>query len=504
MTMLIADANFPTASITVLDGHYGIAARGVGRLELDLHPGLYCVQFKAGRAYLEKYVALSDSGPQELSVNLTQAVLPASGPEPQVQLVEHRERFGAGAELAALVEIGADDTATIALIDAAGNTVLQFDRPAADASKSKFFSELDPGAYILQLRFADTTVERAIFLPTSWQTQIFLRTPKRLTKSAWAEAFLTAPLLLAGIGQDISETSVDLAYVRVALQNLAAGRPSAPVAQLRMSVQQAKELTVGLPPGNIDQMLALKFTDPILGILGAHLMLLDSSYDNELLADVTANLERLVPQHPDVLSLRLRLDQSAAFQISDPPMLRSSWRIFVDATASLPNLLRPQSVAARVSANVLASGAWLGWAGVTTGESEDVSDANIDLSSLIANAWNLVRERPRAEISKRVSSSKFSRAESVLLSYLENVGDSQKSVDVLVKDLYPNGILGGLQALSYKFRPGIKPVPKEQIVSSSQSATTEKLNADQVIRNVGLPESAVRSGLEGLIVKLKS
>src|SRR5258708_5424481 len=101
MTMLIADAKFPTATITLLDGHYGIAARGVGRLEVDRRPGLYCVQFRAGRGYLEKYVALSDSGPQEVSVNLADAVLPASSPEPQVQLVEHRERFGSGAELAA-------------------------------------------------------------------------------------------------------------------------------------------------------------------------------------------------------------------------------------------------------------------------------------------------------------------------------------------------------------------------------------------------------------------
>src|SRR5690242_15788267 len=57
---LIADARFPTASISIMDGHFGMVAEGVGRLDVSLPKGIYLIQFKAGQTYEQKLVDLSD------------------------------------------------------------------------------------------------------------------------------------------------------------------------------------------------------------------------------------------------------------------------------------------------------------------------------------------------------------------------------------------------------------------------------------------------------------
>src|SRR5690242_15174292 len=60
----------------------------------------------------------------------------------------------------------------------------------------------------------------------------------------------------------------------------------------------------------MDELLMGKFENPMKGLVAAHLLLLDAQPRLDLVAHVVGNTGGLVgADHPDVLALRLRVDQ---------------------------------------------------------------------------------------------------------------------------------------------------------------------------------------------------
>jgi hypothetical protein len=56
---LSADANFPAATVSIIDGHYGIVAEGLGKVAASVPSGLYIVQFKADKLFEKQPVDVS-------------------------------------------------------------------------------------------------------------------------------------------------------------------------------------------------------------------------------------------------------------------------------------------------------------------------------------------------------------------------------------------------------------------------------------------------------------
>jgi hypothetical protein len=81
-----------------------------------------------------------------------------------------------------------------------------------------------------------------------------------------------------------------------------------------------------------------------------------------LLREVTENLQKLVGDHPDVLSLHLYLNDERAQQLSfpNPPMLRASWSLVVQ-NSTRQGVVPSGSYSAKIGANLWGSGAWLTW-----------------------------------------------------------------------------------------------------------------------------------------------
>src|SRR5262249_43973089 len=112
-----------------------------------------------------------------------------------------------------------------------------------------------------------------------------------------------------------------------------------------------------------------KFRNPMLGLFGAHLLLLktESAEEKKDLAGhlpvIIGNLRGLFgPRHPDVGALALALgDPPAVTAFAVPPLLRRSWSMIVNATVARPDLVPAGSLSARVADRLLAYEPWLLW-----------------------------------------------------------------------------------------------------------------------------------------------
>jgi hypothetical protein len=123
---------------------------------------------------------------------------------------------------------------------------------------------------------------------------------------------------------------------------------------------------------HLDEMLRAKFENPMLGILGAHLLLLDKEPRYDLIDLVLTNTGGLLgDDFPDVVALKMKFASmtrgDGVRRVSDivpvnfPPLLRRSWDYLLDASATTPDLIPAGSFSARISRSIVNSGIWLAW-----------------------------------------------------------------------------------------------------------------------------------------------
>jgi hypothetical protein len=102
--------------------------------------------------------------------------------------------------------------------------------------------------------------------------------------------------------------------------------------------------------------------DPMLGIYAGHSEVAQRRPDHEWIRRLLARLREILPDHPDVEALALYRQGDPGLVcpvLTDPPMLRSSWRLIAAASRRRPGLVEPGSPLDGVAEHVLASGPWL-------------------------------------------------------------------------------------------------------------------------------------------------
>jgi hypothetical protein len=383
--------------IFVVDGGLQLADRGIGHLVTKpLDPGIYKIKSRAGVETREQYVALSKPG-QSL-------ILPPfafASPAPLADTSKTHEYHVAGAQSGSRtvhVQAGsgsaifvfsrewtasssldpsrraaprANPAAGLWLLDAGGATVADLGAHArVDSSVPDPFAAcnvaVDPGVYRLAVDVpGGARLEETVVACAGWQTQMFFL-QRNVNAGRCADLVNGTVLMARGMGflpDDSEVRQGELA--RLALAN---GR---------------KVLS-----GDILQMLGGKFGNPMMGIFGGHLLLMDASPairaaggavvtpekkpDLGLLAQVVLNLRGLVGvSHPDVEALALACG-GTAHRFSTPPMLRRSWAMIVDRTVSDSDLVPIGSLAADAAAHVLSEEPWLVW---TSGDAPGVRGA---------------------------------------------------------------------------------------------------------------------------------
>ena len=290
-------------------------AVGNGRIEADVEPGIYEVVARAG-PIVDRDLVKVDPG-ATVTRSDVQVAFPSAAPiEGTSTFHESHASFVSAASGSLARSTAAGSGLVLSLRDVRGAA-----GPAIDPSVIQAFSLFDatltpvtpadggwqvnaadriaawsqplpPGGYILRATAGTQvaeTVERSIWLAPGWQTLVFVTT--------------------GDAGPDVGTASV--AMTDLGSEWLPWDR----------NITSASELCLwGLREGRAvvpDDLLGValngKFRDPMLGILGAHALLLRRPIDGSMLDTVLTNLEGLVPGHPDVLALRrLQAEQVSA------------------------------------------------------------------------------------------------------------------------------------------------------------------------------------------------
>lgn len=375
----------------VVDSSFGLVARGVARLEKSLPAGVYKVKSRRAREETEQIILLDHD--QTIVPQPTGFASPAPFGMSTLTHEYHRDaardesrnvhvKAGIGARIfvqsrywtAAMptAEPQGNPARGLSLRRLAGQTIVEYERasvialnpqkdgrdPAASCTVS-----VDPGTYILRQEGpSGVAVERSVVASPDWQTQVFVLKNEPRSPNAPAAGSQDADPSLGPLPDSVS--------VLMSRDGFDPWRDDMELAEVaRIALTDERRVMS-------DQLMAMldgKFENPMLGIFGAHILLLSldraaadahadstkapttrpsdparlevtfQAHDLDL---IVRHLRGLVgDRHPDVESLSLRAtDPSLRHRkpLTEPPMLRRSWSLFVAASNDAPRLCPPE------------------------------------------------------------------------------------------------------------------------------------------------------------------
>jgi hypothetical protein len=378
---LRVDPGSPHAEVFLVDHRLRLAARSVGPLVTRQPPGVYKVKVQEARTVRERMILLTNDEDLVFPPSQIDSSAPLAGAarthEYQVHGAWQRSRQidfvkGKGGQLFFLarhwsakdpgrvVPRSEHPARRLALAPWDGSWRLDLsDLPIEDAQRDAWCAvnvELDPGTYVLQAALSDgAMLEQAVVVSPGWQSQVFLLSqpdpaPGTPTTAPFPQfaPVLNTTVMMGRTGFEPADPQLHVA--EVARFALADDRPVRAV--------------------ELDDMLRDRFDNPILGILGAHLLRLarmevlqheDESrrkerlhmhhralrrpqrpFDQALFNTVVGNLRSLWGNdHPDVQALALEGAETSelAAAITSAPMLRPSWSLLVKGSELAPGLV---------------------------------------------------------------------------------------------------------------------------------------------------------------------
>jgi hypothetical protein len=468
------EASHPATEIFVIDGNFNLVDRGLDRLKTRLLPGLYKIKFKTGSMIKEIHQVIEPSS-DSIRVTGPEMRFSTSAPLSQTRTIhdyhqypvtrlsqEISRRLGQGSQFFFFgrdLESGPPKNVALglSLVNLANETLLDLSRQGdhnAEQGWAGCTVEVDPGVYRLRLQVGqDITLEQTLVASPGWQTQIFwLRRNYGPGRPMRRVDLDTASILMAPLGRGFDPNREDLRTTDLA----------------RLGLVNRRAV---VSPADLRQMLWEKFENPMLGLLGAHLLLLSTEPDLPLLRIVVTNLRRLLGQHPDIEALALRLGETVpAFSI--PPMLRNSWQLIVQASATKPDLVPMGSLAAQMADRLWGDGAWLVW------------------------------ERPPVEAVKveEITVKGSLNLQQALTQVTQIVGDREMLTAIL-----EHGNLTDVEEslLRYALK-GSQPMPKSAMEAlSTPSPSSLPGTETNLVRTLGLPYAAVQQSLAGLNQKME-
>lgn len=362
---LTVEAADETAEILVLDTSYAAVRRALGRLEATLPQGLYKLRVQVGPATEERLLELADTvdlqiGPLPFAtaVPLSRTASPndVDGAVAAQRSRDRQDRLGDGASVfvfsrepergvdgsnhnpASGLSLHAPDGQLLANIEA---------RAVVTEGIASWCADVAPGAYRLRLNRRDgSAMERALIVAAGQQMQVFLWTLEQRLADASTQrlANLANASLCISLSQGFEPEDDDLRVAELVAYAL---------------VQRREALSAKLLG-----RLGMYSINPLLGLLGAHLMLHDQKEPSR---EFDALLDRLStlfsPSHPDICALRLKQASTAGRNaaIRLPPLLRESWEFAVEASVTRPDVIALDPPWRSVAQSMISTGPWLSW-----------------------------------------------------------------------------------------------------------------------------------------------
>ncbi|MDB5584445.1 MAG: groEL [Bradyrhizobium sp.] len=467
--MLTVDSGNPAVHIEVIDGHLNLAARGYGHVDVALPPGSYSVRYTAADAREQIRVVLRPGSPVMLDqipklAFASPAPLGATSNSHEYQQNhattlsrEHPVPYGRGAELFLFVRDLEPDhyqdlVNGLSLRRLDGRAVVDFEGVIVprvvhgQAVSAGLRIALDPGPYLLRfVRDGFVSIETSLQLAPGRQTQLFLL--RRLVASSRAghETVLVPDLenavqWTARIGSEFmpdhavgrrinaSEAGEDLGVAELARQAIAHGRR-------------------GVSDSDLRALLLGKWSDPLLGIFGLHLLLRQKEPDLDLAWTVASNLQGLFGDfiHPDVEALTIEIAhrRGTAYEyrpIQSPPMLRASWHLLVRASGRFAGLIPAESLSGKIGAKLWGSGAWLIWEAAEISANENArSVRDKELGQSILQSFDISNE----SVVRRQNARGAAAPTNPLVSILGELGLANSQLGALIPSVM-SGAIGRL------------------------------------------------------------
>ncbi len=506
------DTGVPTAEIFVIDGRQSVVARGIQSVAADLSPGIYKIRCRVGNRVSDEFMELppgegdywvpAPQSPVVSSIPMSSSSTGAPPPSAQDAFQWSREvhvPYGKGSRIFIFVNEGSSskssppgDELALQTFDGKEITSLANFRSARGCRGCTI--EVDPGSYLLRLNRGDApAIEQSIYAAEDWETQIFI--PFGQDGEDWGLDLSGSAILMGALDQGFVPDWPVSRWTEAAREALAYGRGNAaPVQTLRSAVEDVANLPKqGVDDATLRNMLKEKFVNPMLGIYGAHLMVLQTAPDSKVPADATtnagkgpdlklvrevlSNLQKLVGNHPDVTSLRLYLNDQGTEPISYalPPMLRSSWSLIVQ-NSTKEEIVPSGSYAAQVAGNLWGSGAWLMWK-ATALQAETVPAEKIEVD------WKALAQRA-SDVMKAASAMGLSSIEETLLKYLADTAQRVLVAKDITVQTDRQKILGRAWPVVRYFMPS-------DIEKATLESTVESISPNGLTSATGIPYSVI-------------
>lgn len=361
----------PGTEVVITDSRRNKITSSAGQLEAHLSPGLYKVRYKAGGDSTDGLFEVVDQPVNLVAPSLKiNTPIPLSGSAttheyqqgPAGQLTHSvLQKVGQGSEFALFArdsskdwgDLTSDDPSLgLILEDLSGSPVLDISEVGIydkNGCNTQVRAELDPGTYLLTLRKESGDVQLPIVMTPGWRTMVFV------DSASWDQKrepdIYGASVVMNRPAEEFQPNDETLKYAELARYSLEMGRARIDAATL------ANEM-----------LLENTITYPMLGILLGHLLVLAKGQYVALLEKLEQKLEEAIPNHPDVLALRIALAQEKnvqvlldGFPLSGPPMLRSSWDILVQASMGYPSIFPADADWMQYICNLTGSQGWLAW-----------------------------------------------------------------------------------------------------------------------------------------------
>jgi hypothetical protein len=360
---LAIDPDDPTAEIYVIDSQFSLADGCPAQLSTPLPFGLFKIKTRIGRTTTQRVILLDRDRPPLAPQTIVQApatIVPILGTRASHEYHSDGKRdavhaanaLGASADQAVLMVMaraysGEDapvpDTRPwegLIVVDAKGRTVLDLAKGVRYESGGDPYAydvkTVDPGAYYLRQRTSDgTTLEQSLIASKSWRIEVYILRrvlPGDTGLATRPRVSIMMRRLGDGIGSEDEDRTIEAARLALA--------------------DERRVLNAQL-----EALLLEKFNNPIAGIIGGHLLLVererDPGRDISKLDKLVIHLTELLgPGHPDVAALALQSGVPGlgkAGRLVGPPMFQRSWKFLVQAAGDRPGLV-PVSLWDRVRA----------------------------------------------------------------------------------------------------------------------------------------------------------
>ncbi|MFG2651810.1 hypothetical protein [Streptomyces sp. NPDC048436] len=204
---------------------------------------------------------------------------------------------------------------------------------------SAWSGELPPGSYRLRLRRQPADglpLAQAVHVLDGWTSLVFVSNGPQGPQPQFA----TVQMVGQGVGWQPRDRTLDLA-MEAALSGLRQG----------IDLVSARQL-LGL--------LDAKSVNPLLGVIGAHALLLHQQPDMGRIGSILERLGPYAADHPDIAALCTLLGEPVT-AVASPPMLAASCGLLVRADSARPGTLQEGSAAESVAEHLVGRGVWTTW-----------------------------------------------------------------------------------------------------------------------------------------------